>query len=95
MLHLGDNCDGRDVSVFRILEVKVGIPRRRWKYDIKMDVKELGNNSLFQHRDEGRNCVKMVPELRFTQMTGYLLIGDLLGCGLLHGVYYLRQFYYF
>jgi len=43
-----------------------------------MDVKELGNISLVQHRDEGRNCVKMVPDLPFTQMAGYLLIGDLL-----------------
>jgi len=24
-----------------------------------MDVKELGNISLVQHRDEGRNCAKM------------------------------------
>jgi len=53
---------------------QVGIPRRRWKYNIKMDVKELGNISLVQHRDEGLK----VPDLRFIQMAGYLLIGDLL-----------------
>jgi len=57
---------------------QVGIPRGRWEYNIKMDVKELGNISLVQHRDEGRNCVKMIPDFRFIQMAGYLLLGDLL-----------------
>ena len=57
---------------------QVGIPRRRWKYNIKMNVKELGNIFLIQNRDEGRNYVKVVPDLRFVQMAGYLLTGDLL-----------------
>ena len=64
------------MSVFRILEARWS-SRRRWKYNIKMDVKELGNISLVQHRDAGRNYVKMVPDLPFIQMAGHLLIVDL------------------
>ena len=47
-----------------------------------MDVKELGNIYLVQLKDEGRNCVKMVPDLPFIQMAGHLLIGDLLSVSL-------------
>lgn len=74
---------------------QIGICGRRWGCNIKMDVKELGYISLVQHRNEGRHCVKKVPDLRFIQMARYFIDRcssiSLLGRGLIHGARYLKS----
>ena len=53
----------------------LGIPRRRWEDNIKMDLQEVGGScgdwmELAQDRDKWRALVSMVRNLRVPKMRG-------------------------
>jgi hypothetical protein len=42
----------------------LGRPRRRWEYNIKMDLREIGFGDVAQNRDRWRAVVNTVMSLR-------------------------------
>jgi hypothetical protein len=74
-------CMGEGRGVHRVLVGKpegrrpLGIPRRRWEDNIKMDLQEVGGScgdwmELAQHRDGWRALVGTVWNLRVPKMQG-------------------------
>jgi hypothetical protein len=77
--HVGSMEEGR--GVHRVLVGKhegkrpLGRPRRRWEYNIKMVLQDVGGGcedwmELVQYRDRWRGLVSMVMNFRVTKMRG-------------------------
>jgi hypothetical protein len=72
---------GEDKGVHSVLVVKpegkrsLGRPRRRWEYNIKMDLQQVGGGygdwmELAQDRDRWRALVGLVRDFRVPKMRG-------------------------